>query len=92
MLPYVIKTNLISMNSIRFLIYGPDTATPLQYMEFSQGQIIQELNKQELSSLCLTHCQCMMNQLVKFHEYILFGLGVMTWKLLHVWTHDGVKS
>ena len=51
-------------------------------MELSQGQIIQKPNKQELSSLFMTHrlnvmhaptkCTC-----IKFHKYIPYGLGVM---------------
>ena len=46
-------------------------------MELSQGQIIQKPNKQELSSLIMTHCLNVMHAPVKFHKYIPYGLGVM---------------
>ena len=46
-------------------------------MELSQGQIIQKPNKQELSSLFLTHRLNVMHAPVKFHKYIPYGLGVM---------------
>ena len=46
-------------------------------MELSQGKIIQKQKKQELSSLFMTHCLNVMYAPVKFHEYILYGLGVM---------------
>ena len=46
-------------------------------MELSQGQIIQKPNKQELSSLFMTHCLNVMHAPVKFHKYIPYGLGVM---------------
>ena len=46
-------------------------------MELSQGQIIQKLNKQELSSLFMTHRLNVMHAPVKFHKYIPYGLGVM---------------
>ena len=49
-------------------------------MELSQGQIIQKLNKQELSSLFMTHRLNVMHAPVKFHKYIPYGLGVMVWK------------
>ena len=45
-------------------------------MELSQGQIIQKPNKQELSSLFLTHRFNVMHALVKFHKYIPYGLGI----------------
>ena len=47
------------------------------YMELSQGQIIQKPNKQELSSLFMTHRLNVMHAPVKFHKYISYGLGVM---------------
>ena len=47
------------------------------YVELSQGQIIQKPNKQELSSLFTTHRLNAMHAPVKFHKYILYGLGVM---------------
>ena len=46
-------------------------------MELSQGQIIQKPNKQELSSLFMTHHLNVMCVPVKFHKYIPYGLGVM---------------
>ena len=46
-------------------------------MEPSQGEIIQKPKMQELSSLFMTHCLSVMHALVKFHEYIPYGLGVM---------------
>ena len=49
------------------------------YMELSQGQIIQKPNKQELSSLLMTHRLNVMHAPVKFHKYIPYSLGVMVW-------------
>ena len=51
------------------------------YMELSQEQIIQEQKMQKLSSLFMTQRLNVMHAPVKFHEYILHGLGVMarTW-------------
>ena len=46
-------------------------------MELSQGEIIQKQKMQELSSLFMTHRRNVMHAPVKFHEYILYGLGVM---------------
>ena len=46
---------------------GPDT---IYYMELSQGQIIQKPNKQELSSLFMTHRLNVMHAPVKFLKYI----------------------
>ena len=45
--------------------YGPDK---VYYMELSQGQIIQKPNKQELSSLFMTHRLNVMHAPVKFHK------------------------
>ena len=45
-------------------------------MELSQGQIIKKANKQELSSLFMTHRLNVMHAPVKFHKYIPYGLGV----------------
>ena len=39
-------------------------------------------NKQELSSLFMTHRLNVIHAPVKFHKYIPFGLGVMTWTLI----------
>ena len=46
-------------------------------MELSQGEIIQKSQMQELSSLFVTHRLIVMYTPVKFHEYILYSLGVM---------------
>ena len=46
-------------------------------MEQGQGEIIQKTKMQELSSLFMTHRLNVMHALVKFHEYILYCLGVM---------------
>ena len=46
-------------------------------MEPSQGEIIQKSNMQELSSLFTTHRLSVTHALVKFHEYIPYGLGVI---------------
>ena len=46
-------------------------------MEPSQGEIIKKTKRQELSSLFMTHRISVMHALVKFHEYIPYGLGVM---------------
>ena len=43
----------------------------------SQGKIIKKPNKQELSSLFMTHCLNVMHAPVKFHKHIPYGLGVM---------------
>ena len=44
-------------------------------MELSQGQIIEKPNKQELSSLFMTHRLNLMHAPVKFHKYIPYDLG-----------------
>ena len=50
-------------------------------MELSQGKIIKKKTKmQELSSLFMTHCLIVMYAAVKFHDYILYSLGVMARK------------
>ena len=46
-------------------------------MELSQGQKIQKPNKQELSSLFMTHRLNVMHAPVKVHKYVQYGLGVM---------------
>ena len=46
-------------------------------MEPSQGEIIHKPKMQGLSSLFMTHLISVMHALVKFHEYIPYGLGVM---------------
>ena len=63
---------------MRLRSYGPAT---VNHMELSQGRIIQKPNKQELSSLFMTHRLNAMHAPVKFHKYIPYGLGVLarTW-------------
>ena len=43
----------------------------------NQGQIIKKPNKQELSSLFMTHRLDVLHAPVKFYKYIPYGLGVM---------------
>ena len=57
----------------------------VNYMEPSQGEIIQKPKMQELSSLFMTHCLSVMHALVKFHEYIPYGLGVMARTRFTIW-------
>ena len=54
-------------------------------MEPSQGEIIQKQKMQELSSLFMTHHINVMHALVKFHEYIPYGLGVMARTRFAIW-------
>ena len=54
-------------------------------MQLRQGKIIQKPKMQELSSFLLTHRLCVMHALVKFHEYIPYGLGVMAWTRFTIW-------
>ena len=54
-------------------------------MEPSQGEIIQKPKMQELSSLFMTHRLSVMHALVKFHEYIPYGLGVMARTRFTIW-------
>ena len=42
-----------------------------------QGQIIYKPNKQEVSSMFITHRLNVMHESVNFHNYIPYGLGVM---------------
>ena len=62
--------------------YGPDT---VNYMEPSQGEIIQKPKMQELSNLFMTHRLSVMHALVKFHEYIPYSLGVMARTWFTIW-------
>ena len=57
----------------------------VNYMEPSQGEIIQKTKMQELSALFLTHRLSVMHALVKFHEYIPYGLGVMALTRFTIW-------
>ena len=54
-------------------------------MEPSQGEIIQKPKMQELSSFFLTHRLSVMHALVKFHEYIPYGLGLMARTRFTIW-------
>ena len=54
-------------------------------MEPSQGEIFQKPKMQELSSLFMTHLISVMHALVKFHEYIPYGLGVMARTRFTIW-------
>ena len=54
-------------------------------MEPCQWEIIQKPKMQELSSLFMTHRVSVMHALVKFHEYIPYGLGVMAWTRFTIW-------
>ena len=54
-------------------------------MEPSQGEVIQKPKMQELSSLFMTHRLSVMHALVKFHEYIPYGLGVMARTRITIW-------
>ena len=54
-------------------------------MEPSRGEIIQKPKMQELSSLFMTHCLSDMRALVKFHEYITYGLGVTARTRFTIW-------
>ena len=65
-----------------FSSHGPDA---VNYMEPSQGEIIQKPKMQELSSLFMTHRLSVMHALVKFHEYIPYGLGVMARTRFTIW-------
>ena len=58
-------------------------------MELSQGQIIQKPNKQVLSSFFMTHRLNVMHAPVKFHKYILYGLGVTAWTRIGTDVHTG---
>ena len=57
----------------------------VNYMEPSQGEIIQKPKRQELSSLFMTHRLSVMHALVKFHEYIPYDLGVMARTRFTIW-------
>ena len=61
-------------------------------MEPSQGEIIQKPKMQELSSFSMTHPLSVMHALVKFHEYIPYGLGVMARTWFTIWNCQGEIS
>ena len=54
-------------------------------MEPSLGEKNQKPKMQELSSLFMTHRLSVMHALVKFHEYIPYGLGVMALTRFTIW-------
>ena len=54
-------------------------------MQLRQGKIIQKQKMQELTSLFMTHGIDVMHELVKFHEYIPYSLGVMARTRLTIW-------
>ena len=75
--------NAIQKKGLYVTVTGiPDT---VNYMEPRQGEIIQKPKMQELSSLYMTHRLSVMHALVKFHEYILYGLGVMAQTRFTIW-------
>ena len=57
----------------------------VNYMEPSQGEIIQKPKMQELSCLFMTHRLIVMYAPVKFHEYILYRSGVMARTPFTIW-------
>ena len=57
----------------------------VNYMEPSQGEIIQKPKMQELSFLFMTHYINVMHALVKFHECIPYSLGVMARTRFTIW-------
>ena len=58
-------------------------------MEPSQGEIIQKPKMQELSSLFMTDRYSVMHALVKFHEYVPYGLGVMALTVYYMELNQG---
>ena len=70
------------VNFIRFRSYGPNT---VNYMELSQGEIIQEPKMQELSFLFMTHHLSVMHAPVKFNEYIPYSFGVTARTRFPIW-------
>ena len=61
-------------------------------MELSQGKIIKKPNKQELSSLFMTHRLNVMHAPVKFHKYIPYSLGVMARTRIGTYIRTGVRT
>ena len=59
----------------------------VNYMELSQGEIIQKPKMPELSSLFMTHRLNVMHAPVYFHEYIPYSLGVMARTRLTIWNY-----
>ena len=54
-------------------------------MQPLQGEIIQKPKTQEFTFLFMTHPLSVMHALVKFHEYIPHGLGVMAQTRFIIW-------
>ena len=54
-------------------------------MDPSQGEIIQKPKMHKLSSMFMTHRPSVMHALVKFHEYIPYGLGVTARTRFTIW-------
>ena len=54
-------------------------------MELSQGQIIHKPNKQELSSMFITHLLNVMHASVSFHKYIPYSLEVLAHTWFTIW-------
>ena len=54
-------------------------------MGLSQGQIIYKPNKQELSSMSITHCLNVMHASVNSHKYIPYGLEAMAHTRFTIW-------
>ena len=75
--------NAIQKKGLYVTVTGiPDT---FNYIEPSQGEIIQKPKMHELSFLFMTHRLSAMHALVKFHVYIPYGLGVMARTWLTIW-------
>ena len=64
---------------------GVMARTRLTIWNLVNGKQIQKPKMQELSSLFLTHRLSVMHALVKFHEYIPYGLGVMARTRFTIW-------
>ena len=64
---------------------GVMARTPFTIWNLVKGKIIQKQKRQELSSLFMTHRINVMHALVKCHEYIPYGLGVMARTRLTIW-------
>ena len=54
-------------------------------MELSQGEIIQKPKMQELTSMFMAHRLSVVHALVKFNEYIPYGLGEMARTRFTIW-------
>ena len=54
-------------------------------MELSLGQILYKPNKQELSSMFITHHLNVMHASVNFHKYFPYGLGITAHTRYTIW-------